>query len=253
MVKESRRSCIYTIRNTENGNEYIGSTSRYGPRAATHKRLLRQGVHHSPALQAAWNKYGECAFVFVILEDVPRDRAALFEAEQRHMDTLKPAYNCLPAAGTALGYKWSKTSPLKGRKRPPKACAAVRAGLRAIPEKLRARRHVIGWKHSAEVLAQRSESQRGMDTSHTRTPEARRKMSLRRAEEMAAMSPEAMAARMAKARAANTVEGRKRGEQKRAETMKKNPYRHTPEVRARMAASIKANWDKRKAAAAKAA
>lgn len=59
---------IYAIRNTVNGNAYIGSTTNYKSRWFTHKSLLRKGKHHSFILQRAWDKYGEAAFA-VIRED----------------------------------------------------------------------------------------------------------------------------------------------------------------------------------------
>lgn len=36
----------------------------------THIKHLRKGVHHCPPLQAAWNKYGEKAFEFSVLEHI---------------------------------------------------------------------------------------------------------------------------------------------------------------------------------------
>ena len=38
-------------------------------RLSVHKRELRKGTHSNRHLQCAWNKYGENAFSFVVLED----------------------------------------------------------------------------------------------------------------------------------------------------------------------------------------
>jgi hypothetical protein len=69
-----------------------------------HRSRLSRGVHHSPALQSAWKKYGKEAFVFEELE-VSSDLAALYDLEQRYMDALRPAYNVGPVAGSPRGVK----------------------------------------------------------------------------------------------------------------------------------------------------
>lgn len=53
-----------------NGKYYIGSTSMYERRIWQHKNDLKKGVHKNPKLQASWNKHGEDAFIFEILEYV---------------------------------------------------------------------------------------------------------------------------------------------------------------------------------------
>jgi group I intron endonuclease len=52
-----------------------------------HKRFLRRGVHHSPFLQSAWQKHGEAAFVFEVIE-VVTDVALLLDREQFWIDQL---------------------------------------------------------------------------------------------------------------------------------------------------------------------
>lgn len=61
---------IYKIINTVNGKFYVGSTGNMYERTRGHRNLLRRGRHHCKHLQAAWNKYGERAFVFVVVEKV---------------------------------------------------------------------------------------------------------------------------------------------------------------------------------------
>lgn len=73
---------IYKIINTTNGKFYVGSTTNTQERFRTHRNRLRRGRHHSKHLQAAWNKYGEKAFVFFIVEDIPQGQS-LREAEDR--------------------------------------------------------------------------------------------------------------------------------------------------------------------------
>jgi len=53
-------------------------------------------------LQAAFNKYGEGAFTFLVLEDV-ENASRLIVREQCYLDTLNPEYNICPTAGSSLG------------------------------------------------------------------------------------------------------------------------------------------------------
>jgi group I intron endonuclease len=59
---------IYKVTCTANHKVYIGSTTEIRKRWYWHCGDLRRGVHHNRHLQFAWNKYGEQAFVFEILE-----------------------------------------------------------------------------------------------------------------------------------------------------------------------------------------
>lgn len=51
---------------------------------------------------AAFNKHGEDAFTFEVLEHVG-NTVQLIPREQYHLDTLKPEYNIAPIAGSRLG------------------------------------------------------------------------------------------------------------------------------------------------------
>lgn len=62
---------IYKIINTVNNKFYVGSTNNVKVRFRTHRKKLRTKSHHCKHLQAAWNMYGEQAFVFVVVEEVP--------------------------------------------------------------------------------------------------------------------------------------------------------------------------------------
>jgi hypothetical protein len=85
------RCGVYEIVHVESGRRYIGSAKHLGRRFSEHRKHLRRGQHHSRYLQAAWNKYGEAAFVFRLLlvcgEDMRR------EYEQRLLDGLNPEFN----------------------------------------------------------------------------------------------------------------------------------------------------------------
>lgn len=73
---------IYKIVNTTNGKFYVGSTTNTRERFRTHRNRLRSNRHHSKHLQAAWNKYGEQIFVFMVIETIPEGQS-LQEAEDR--------------------------------------------------------------------------------------------------------------------------------------------------------------------------
>jgi group I intron endonuclease len=71
------------------GMRYLGSTRRdFEQRWATHRRQLRQGIHASPQMQNAWNKHGEDAFTFRVIELVEKEKC--IEREQFHLDAAVP-------------------------------------------------------------------------------------------------------------------------------------------------------------------
>lgn len=80
---------IYQITGPE-GCIYIGSSDNVRRRWKTHRARLRSGAHHNRLLQAAWDEFGEVAFTFALLEEIP-DSDLLIPAEQRHLDAAKEA------------------------------------------------------------------------------------------------------------------------------------------------------------------
>ena len=59
---------IYQIENTKNHHIYVGQSVNVLLRLCDHKSRLRSGKHANSHLQRAWNKYGEQAFRFRLLE-----------------------------------------------------------------------------------------------------------------------------------------------------------------------------------------
>ena len=86
-----RRAGVYAIEQLSANRFYIGSSQAIDVRWSQHRRLLRDGVHHSSFLQHAWNKHGEDAFEFYILEECEPDQ--LLIREQVYLDTFKPVFN----------------------------------------------------------------------------------------------------------------------------------------------------------------
>lgn len=95
MQKISRNSLtfcgIYMLINLVNGKRYIGSSINVAQRLWEHRSTLRHNKHSNAHLQKAWNKYGEGAFEYQILEKCQEDDR--FEREQFYVNTLNPEYN----------------------------------------------------------------------------------------------------------------------------------------------------------------
>ena len=58
---------VYVIRRINSDSFYAGSTNNFVRRWSEHKKKLRKNSHPTPPLQAAWNKYGESAFEFIVV------------------------------------------------------------------------------------------------------------------------------------------------------------------------------------------
>ena len=103
---------IYEIENLVNGNFYIGSAVNIDKRWGQHRSDLRKGKHINKHLQSAFNKYGENAFKFMILEVVLFPEG-LIPLEQKYLDELKPEYNISPTAGSLFGVKCTEETKKK--------------------------------------------------------------------------------------------------------------------------------------------
>lgn len=70
---------IYKIVNVANDAFYVGSAVNPRRRKWEHWKALKENTHHCSALQAAWNEYGEDAFSFEIVEEVPDEQLLAVE------------------------------------------------------------------------------------------------------------------------------------------------------------------------------
>ena len=94
-------SAVYKITNTKTGTIYIGQSTQYQSRWNCHKSHLRYNKHETPQLQEDYNTYGEEAFVFEVIEELPCDTSpdVLLEKEgeqiKKHLREGKELYNKL--------------------------------------------------------------------------------------------------------------------------------------------------------------
>lgn len=87
---------IYVIENKNSEKFYIGRTNDPAARKRGHFSELRRGIHGNPRLQASFNKHGESAFEFKVVDSAPSDsihekEAEWFAAFDCNKDYL---YNC---------------------------------------------------------------------------------------------------------------------------------------------------------------
>lgn len=136
-MKGTERPGIYAIEHLS-GKCYVGSASNISKRWSRHRADLRQGKHRNLHLQAAWDRDGEAAFTFRILEITEE----LTTREQHWID--------------ALGV----CNPGKGYNKAPTARSS--RGRKATEEE-RAKRRAVGCDHlnTPEQLAARAEAFRG--------------------------------------------------------------------------------------------
>jgi group I intron endonuclease len=204
---------IYKLIHIGTGRFYIGSAVNFQKRFNQHIWMFNQKRHRNPKLQSAWDKYGEEAFTFEIVELI-EDGAMLVEREQFYIDTLKPFYNlALSVTAPMLGRTHSESTRNKmkanhKRKSPTqetrdKIAASLRGrkGRQLTPESRQSisntlKKHEVsqetrekighkskGHKHSDEARqkiseAAKKQTNRYKPVGQIRSPETREKMSL---------------------------------------------------------------------------
>jgi group I intron endonuclease len=75
----------------ETGKRYVGSSVDIYNRIHEHLHNLRNNKSHNQHWQNSWNKYGEDAFMFCVLEYC--DESIRFDREQYYINSLNPEYN----------------------------------------------------------------------------------------------------------------------------------------------------------------
>jgi group I intron endonuclease len=93
-LNDCLQSGIYAIINTIKptcycsiGKPYIGQSKIIGKRLIIHVRDLNNRNHHNNHLTRAWNKYGQSAFKFMLLE-IATGREQLVEKENFWIDVF---------------------------------------------------------------------------------------------------------------------------------------------------------------------
>lgn len=165
---EKRHSGIYCIivkRGGKSPKYYIGQSCVMKERWSQHIRQLRHGVAKNPALQAAFNKYGEDAFSFTLLVTCTEDKLLLAKLEKFFFDEFSKIY------GEDSMYNVNRESMTSaaGVKRSPQALENLRAAAKKRTmteehkEKLRQISKLrIGSKLSPETIAKRTAAQKGV-------------------------------------------------------------------------------------------
>lgn len=109
-------SGVYRIVNKIDGKIYVGSAKNTTKRKSEHFWCLRNRRHCNVYLQRAYNKHGEDAFIFEIIELC--DEVDCVEREQYYIDLYKPyerqsGYNICENAASILGIKRSDETKKK--------------------------------------------------------------------------------------------------------------------------------------------
>jgi group I intron endonuclease len=142
---------VYQITNMLTGDFYIGSAQSFARREWQHRYALKRNEHKNPHMQASWNKHGEEAFVFEVLEDVAEGED-VFTVENKYLHKHVGQHNCFNVNKDAylsrLGQTLSETSRQK--------ISDNRTGKHAGENHYR-----YGKEVSAEVRAKISETQKG--------------------------------------------------------------------------------------------
>lgn len=259
----SRTPSIYQIRHVESGKVYVGSAVNPHQRCYEHRSILSRGLHHSAYLQRAWNKYGESAFVFEIVEPVLLVED-LIAREQYWIDALHasdPAhgYNTAPVAGSNLGMKHTDerrakmSKIMKARFADPayRAAHTERQRKWMADPAYRARVGVTAKARQADPAVRAKMSERAK--LQFASPDARAKSSERAKAQSADPAVRAKRSKAQKARLADPAERAKMSE--RAKTRLADPAVRAkisaqvkatmsdPEYRAKISAARKAQWD----------
>jgi group I intron endonuclease len=173
---------IYKIINTFNGKFYVGSTTNQKVRFRQHRKLLRGNRHHCKHLQAAWNKYGEDKFIFVVIEEVPATRA-LWEVEdvwlKEHVGK-EHCYNAGRSADAPMRGRTGASHPGFGKTMHQPQKEAISSTLKAYYAEDYANHPRVGTTHSEDTRAKISAAKKENPQRHwlgkTRDEETRKKI-----------------------------------------------------------------------------
>ena len=188
----SLKSGVYKLTNKLNGRIYIGSAKEFKRRWSQHAKRLKSGKHSNKFLQADYNKCGEEAFVFEVIEVIegPQENRLLVEQTyiDQHYDEQQQCYN-LTRSVNKRGPRCHSYNPEQTatrRKENPNRHRWSEEEKKAISAKLRGhivseetrqklREKSLGKKHTEESKRKCSESNKGKHREHLFDPEIRQK------------------------------------------------------------------------------
>jgi len=158
---------IYTITNMHNGKYYIGRSSDFERRKKEHLRDLRRNDHANVHLQRSFNKYGEDAFVFELIEDI-EDTSILEKLEQEYLDQLDYGNSYNTSKRSSGGGLFGIKNGMFGRHHTEEArqrMSEYRKGRKRRPHteeenRINSLAH-LGKKHSKDARKNMSEANRG--------------------------------------------------------------------------------------------
>lgn len=176
-------SAIYAIVNQVTRDMYVGSAVAVSRRWNAHRNLLSKQRHYNLKLQRAYNKYGDKAFDWEIIQFVD-DKTKLIDCEQFWIDFFTPKYNGRPVANSPLGTKASLETRAKmsasAKKRGftqehKQNISKAKKGICTISEEQKKRLSVLntGKVYSAEIRVKVSAA----STGRYHTDEAKQKIS----------------------------------------------------------------------------
>ena len=159
---------IYSITNSGNGKRYIGQSIDIEKRWREHRWYLRANKHKNNHLQNAWNKYGETAFVFEVLEEcefsVINDKEVFWI---NHFDSTNNGYNLDSGGNNGKRHseetKRKMSEAAKGEKNHNYGKTFDEAYRAKLSESNA--RHFKGKTHSGEARKAMSESKKGKTVS----------------------------------------------------------------------------------------
>ena len=86
--KAEQPACVYQIVNNQNGRIYVGETIRGELRWREHLASLKGGYNDNSNLQADFNKFGEEAFEWSIIKELPKDKQVLLLEEIKTINSF---------------------------------------------------------------------------------------------------------------------------------------------------------------------
>lgn len=110
-LENFKQAGVYALICKSTNKYYIGSSVYLGARLLDYMQPAYLGIRASSPVIRAIVKYGYINFCFVILETCLPE--FVLEREQFWLDSLKPAYNLSPTAGSTLGVNLSEETKTK--------------------------------------------------------------------------------------------------------------------------------------------